>query len=75
MKMAKDKFIGRPREEEPINKKNGGGWNIGGINSINSSNTAQMLEEVNQMIDKIENRKKGLSYSEDEEVYQEKRIS
>jgi hypothetical protein len=65
--MAKDKFIGRPREEETGNKKNGTGWNIGGINSINSANTSQMLEEVNQMIDKMDNRKKwGLNYSDDE---------
>lgn len=42
--MAKDKFIGRPREEEIGNKKGGGGWNIGGVNSVNSVNTAQMLE-------------------------------
>lgn len=44
MRMAKDKFIGRPREEESGVKKNGGGWNIGGVNSLNSSNTTVMIE-------------------------------
>lgn len=42
-KMAKDKFIGRPREDDTGNKRSGGGWNIGGVNSINSANTTQML--------------------------------
>ena len=44
VKMAKDKFIGRPREQELIGKKNNTGWNIGGVNSINSANTVQMIE-------------------------------
>lgn len=49
-----------------ITKKNGTGWNIGGVNSINSANTFQMIEEVNQMIDKIDNRKRATGFSDDE---------
>lgn len=45
MRMAKDKFIGRPRDEElgvgQVCRK--GGWNISGVHTSHT-NTTQMLE-------------------------------
>ena len=50
MRMAKDKFIGRPRDEElgigvtvGGKKSNGTGWNISGVHNGNTPNTTQML--------------------------------
>ena len=43
-RMAKDKFIGRPREQDISLKKGGNGWNIGGVNSSNNLKTNQMME-------------------------------
>lgn len=68
MRMAKDKFIGRPREEDVVGKKNSTGWNYGGVS------TAHMLDEVNLLIDKLDNKKKG-NMSEDEDNMQNVRNS
>lgn len=51
--MAKDKFIGLPHSN---NKKGNNGWNIGGLHS---SNSLKMLNEVNDLIEKFDNRKRA----------------
>jgi cell fate (sporulation/competence/biofilm development) regulator YlbF (YheA/YmcA/DUF963 family) len=37
---------------------------------INGASAAQMFEEVNQMIEKFDNKRRGGSYADEEEVHQ-----